>query len=340
MTIQHLKLSSIRLDGKTQSRAALDPPTVERYAAAMLDGATFPPVCVFQDGPNLWLADGFHRVAAAGRADLQELAAEVRPGTVRDARLHGLGANKHGLHMTTLDKRAAVAAILADPEWCTWSDKKIATHVDVSRPFVAKMRTQGGATLHPLPAAPWTPSENESLIGHMATSVNGTEMLAYVVPAVPHEGETRTFYWLVVCILRDGDDEEGDVIFTKRPLAAAIDGEPDVIGHFLRMTNGFVPEEAEWERHQVTEEDDEEDTVFMNYTKRWSWPHGAFGSKREDLEVMQWWAFPKDSAAYKTGRARAEAEGKALLASQEAETEDDEAPVPDQLRTAPAGNAS
>ena len=105
MTISTLafKIASIRLDGGTQTRAGKDPGTVQDYRAAMLDGATFPPVVIFQDGPNNWLADGFHRVEAATLAGLVEIAADVRQGTARDARLFGLGANKtHGLRLPTL----------------------------------------------------------------------------------------------------------------------------------------------------------------------------------------------------------------------------------------------
>jgi hypothetical protein len=193
----------------------------------------------------------------------------------------------------------------------------------------------------------------------METSINGAEMLAYVVPAVHVEGETRTYYWLVVCILRDGDAEEGDVIFTKRPIAVERDGEPDLIGHFLRMTNGFEPENAEWTRHQVSDAPDDScelDDISMCIGKRWSWPHGAFRSKQQYREVMQWWACPKDSAAYLEGKARAKAEGEALLASYPPEAEPEledaaplaaqadaagrEGPLPSWIKTGPAGAAS
>ena len=63
----------------------------------MLDGAVFPPVIVFHDGADYWLADGFHRVEAARKIDRKEIEAEIRDGTARDAILHGIGANAtHG----------------------------------------------------------------------------------------------------------------------------------------------------------------------------------------------------------------------------------------------------
>jgi hypothetical protein len=65
----------------------------------------------------------------------------VRAGTVRDAILFSLGANRaHGLRVTNADKRKAVGAMLADAEWSAWSDRKIADACGVSQPFVSGMR--------------------------------------------------------------------------------------------------------------------------------------------------------------------------------------------------------
>ena len=55
----------IRRDGGTQPRKILDQAAVEAYAEAMKKGAVFPPVTVFYDGEEYWLADGFHRMSAA-----------------------------------------------------------------------------------------------------------------------------------------------------------------------------------------------------------------------------------------------------------------------------------
>ena len=54
----------------------------------MRDGAKFPPVTVF-DGENNWLSDGFHRFYAG----LEEIEADVRQGTLRDAKLFSMSAN-------------------------------------------------------------------------------------------------------------------------------------------------------------------------------------------------------------------------------------------------------
>jgi ParB-like chromosome segregation protein Spo0J len=42
---------------------------------------------------SYYLADGFHRVAAAKSVNLEELPAEIRVGTKREAMLYACGAN-------------------------------------------------------------------------------------------------------------------------------------------------------------------------------------------------------------------------------------------------------
>ena len=113
-----LRLDLIRTDGGTQTRAEVREDVVREYADAMTDGATFPAVTVFYDGSEYWLADGFHRYAAARLLNWLEIDAEVRQGTRRDAVLHSVGANaQHGLRRTNADKRRAVETLLRDEEW-------------------------------------------------------------------------------------------------------------------------------------------------------------------------------------------------------------------------------
>lgn len=136
-----LDLNLIRTDGGTQSRVALSEDTYLDYAEAMLAGATFPPVVVFHDGSAYWLADGFHRFFAVQEAGRNEIDADVRKGTRRDAVLFSLKANgTHGLSRSNADKRKAVATILEDAEWSAWSDRKIAEEIGVSVPFVSSVR--------------------------------------------------------------------------------------------------------------------------------------------------------------------------------------------------------
>lgn len=137
-----LAIDLIRIDGGTQPRAHLNPETVTEYANAMADdGCVFPPVTVFYDGADYWLADGFHRVAASKEAGFADIDADVRQGTRRDAVLFSVGANAdHGLRRTNEDKRRAVLTLLNDSEWAGWSDREIARQCGVSHPFVSSLR--------------------------------------------------------------------------------------------------------------------------------------------------------------------------------------------------------
>jgi DNA-binding CsgD family transcriptional regulator len=89
---------------------------ITEYAGAMIRGAAFPPVVIFEDKDHrLHLADGYHRVEAAAMAVLQdplrprEVLAEIRPGTFKDAVRYALRANLlHGKRMTNADYKGAI----------------------------------------------------------------------------------------------------------------------------------------------------------------------------------------------------------------------------------------
>ena len=136
-----LELSRIRLDGDTQPRVSLNQEIVGEYAEAVMNGDQFPPVTVFHDGSNYWLADGFHRYFAHKRAAHKEIEADVQTGTVRDALLYSIGANSvHGLRRTNEDKRRAVLILLNDVEWSEWSDSEVARHAAVSNSTVHRIK--------------------------------------------------------------------------------------------------------------------------------------------------------------------------------------------------------
>ena len=140
-------IGSIRIDGGTQMRAALDDATVFEYTQAMAaaDGwGTFPPVVAYYDGADYWLGDGFHRVAAFRDAFIdatRKIPVDVRAGTRRDAILHAAAANaNHGLRRTNADKHRAVETLLRDEEWGKWSDGEIARRCAVSAEMVRLTR--------------------------------------------------------------------------------------------------------------------------------------------------------------------------------------------------------
>jgi hypothetical protein len=139
-----IRLDQIAASPDTQMRViGIDPDTVAAYADDMLAGAIFPPIKVFHDGGRYHLADGWHRLDAARRAERTTILAEVLEGTSRDATLAACSANAtHGLRRTNEDKRRAILALLRDPEWAKWSDRKIAETCKVDHKSVGKVRRE------------------------------------------------------------------------------------------------------------------------------------------------------------------------------------------------------
>lgn len=144
MPVGMMQLSKLRKDGGTQQRAKLDYSVVSEYAERMKAGDDFPPVDVFYDGEEHWLASGFHREAAAREAGKKAIPAIMHKGTLREAILFSCGANSsHGLRRTNADKRKAVTTIVSDIEWSKeFSNRRIAEICCVGPDLVADVRTQ------------------------------------------------------------------------------------------------------------------------------------------------------------------------------------------------------
>ena len=142
-----VNIQAIVIDKGTQSRAQISEDTVTDYAEAMQAGDTFPPVTVYHDGVDYYLADGFHRIHAAKRLGRASIQAEVKTGTLRDAILFSLGANdKHGLRRSNADKRKCVRTLLEDFEWGELTVNEMARICAVSPQLVlaVKQEMDGG----------------------------------------------------------------------------------------------------------------------------------------------------------------------------------------------------
>ncbi len=300
--MRDLPISSIRMDGGTQTRAALDSTTCAEYADAMKAGAIFPPVTVFHDGTDYWLADGFHRVEGARLAGLQDIPAEIRQGTQRDARLFAVGANQtHGLRRTNADKRRAASALLDDPEWSQWSDREIARRCGVSNQFVSNMRSERVSTVDTprvssndtpevATVEAWIPAPNFGAHGKCA--VDGVRWDAFIMPSESFESSSRRNVdgndYLYVVVTKIAPSGAGEVMGTKRPI------------HRNFVTRGLKEEsfplaEAAWDQFPVSDEPDGEELTFE---KRWSWPHLVFETHRDWMDQERWWTLPHDDPAY------------------------------------------
>lgn len=136
-----LKLEQIIIDKGTQTRDEIDQKTVTEYAEALMNKEVFPPVIVFHDGINYYLADGFHRYFANKQVKSTHIEADVTNGTLRNALEYALGTNdKHGLKRSIKDKRKAVLIALDDIEYGSLTNREIAKICRVSHTFVNSVK--------------------------------------------------------------------------------------------------------------------------------------------------------------------------------------------------------
>ena len=162
--VELLPAALLRQDGGTQYRVAVDPLVVGRYRELIADADPTPDgrrPWPFRDAveavqgattADLWLVDGFQRLAAWGLYFGDSSLVSVPPVPVRivavgdgDGRraalLTAAGSNAaHGAPRSDADKRNAVDHLLSDPEWAAWSDREIARRCGVSAPFVGNRR--------------------------------------------------------------------------------------------------------------------------------------------------------------------------------------------------------
>lgn len=142
-SIAELPVDSLRLDGGTQIRAAIDEAYVAELSALLKADRAFelPPVEVVQDGRDYWLVDGFHRALSYEDAGRPFIYVKVTQGTLRDAILLAAGANAmHGKRRTAEDTARAVLTLARDPEWGRWNDSEIARRCHLNPCTVARIR--------------------------------------------------------------------------------------------------------------------------------------------------------------------------------------------------------
>lgn len=134
-------LAISRIKEGSQARASINESTIQEYADHLTNGGSFPPVIVFFDSKDYWIADGWHRLIAHQRIGCLEILEEVHVGGQREALRYALGANNaHGLPRTNADKRNAVSIALSDAEWSKLPVREIAKICSVSHNLVSEMK--------------------------------------------------------------------------------------------------------------------------------------------------------------------------------------------------------
>ncbi len=121
-----LTVNLLKTDTGTQNRLRIHEETVAEYAEILGDANgewPFPPLDVFHDGSEYFVADGFHRFLAAQRSKRGTFPCRIHSGTAKDARIFGMTANdRHGLRMTRADKRACVEWLLDNADRMTQTE--------------------------------------------------------------------------------------------------------------------------------------------------------------------------------------------------------------------------
>ena len=139
--MKQINIHIIRTDGDTQSRVRLNQEVVNEYAEHLKDGDVFPPMVVFHDGSDYWLADGFHRLFAMKANGVSSVEVDVRTGTVEDAQLYSFSANgKRGLSNSPEDNRSIIIRMISHPKWGKWTNAEISRHVGVSAMTVGRIK--------------------------------------------------------------------------------------------------------------------------------------------------------------------------------------------------------
>jgi hypothetical protein len=117
-----LDTDALSRHAESQIRARSDPELVAAYAHAMLQGADFPAIVVFEDETGRHLGDGHHRVDAATLAATKDttrkrrVLAEIRPGSFDDALRYAMRANStHGKRLDDDDYKRAIDVALKRP---------------------------------------------------------------------------------------------------------------------------------------------------------------------------------------------------------------------------------
>lgn len=145
---KRLALDTLTCSPEVQPREKIDDCVSSEYAELLENGKGLPPIDVFYDGEDHWVAEGFHRVAAHEKAGRTDIDCNVYRGSKEDAQWHALQSNQtHGLRRTNADKERAVKMALEHPEGAGLSDNKIAELVGVSATTVGKYRSQAEATI-------------------------------------------------------------------------------------------------------------------------------------------------------------------------------------------------
>lgn len=136
---EEVSLDDIIVDQKYQARVhGLDEETVEEYKAIYAESPEqMPPITLVRINGKLYLVAGFQRYEAATRALCESIMAIVIDGDEKTAMQEALGSNKHGLKLSSGDKKKAIK--MAVETFRDYSNTMIAELIGCSESYVRKV---------------------------------------------------------------------------------------------------------------------------------------------------------------------------------------------------------
>ena len=177
-----LSLMKISYNQGTQFRKDGDPKVQEEYAALMQEGVVFPPVEVVFDGDHYYLWDGFTRYFAAAEIGAKTIVCNITKGSLRDAQILACSANKtNGQPRSNHTKRGIIEFMLEDEDWGKKTQEEIASHVGVTRGYVA--RIAGDIRRH---------EESDNVTSNDISTKNSTSSKAKSKPAVSAQKQSKS----------------------------------------------------------------------------------------------------------------------------------------------------
>lgn len=142
--LQHVSIRNLRHEKwlKAEMRVRINTRKVRQYASEKKNGAKFPPPVVFVDADGIyWTGDGFHRIQAEDKNGKTSVECNLKAGTLKDAILWNLKANReaNGMPFSYGDFTKAVTTILMSPLFKDWNRAKVAEHVGCTLGLVSKI---------------------------------------------------------------------------------------------------------------------------------------------------------------------------------------------------------
>jgi len=148
-----LPLSSLRIDGGTQQRVAIDTQVVHDYSELLQDADfDFPPISVISDSTNNFVVDGIHRFFAYQEACRDVIPAYIKAGTQEQAQWESCAVNaNHGLRRTKEDRQKAVLTAIQLRPLATV--REISEHCKVSKSHVQRIMQEQVKPEPPVPTS-------------------------------------------------------------------------------------------------------------------------------------------------------------------------------------------